>query len=66
MKQNLRHSFLAALALLPAIAVAHPGHSAFDPTVALHPGHAGEYLLVFCGAAGVVFFAVRALLKNRR
>jgi len=66
MKQNLRHSFLAALALLPAIAVAHPGHSAFDPTVAPHPGHAGEYLLVLCGAAGVVFFAVRALLKNRR
>jgi hypothetical protein len=66
MKQNLLRSFIAALTLLPAIAVAHPGHSAFDPTVAPHPGHAGEFLLVLCGAFGLLLYAVRGFLKNRR
>jgi hypothetical protein len=66
MQQNLLRSLLVAFALLPAIAVAHPGHSAFDPTVVPHPGHAGEYLLAFCGVVGAAFFASRVFWKKRR
>jgi hypothetical protein len=66
MQRNLRRFFTIVLALLPIAASAHPGHSAFDPTVAPHPGHAGEYLSVICGAVGVLVVAARAYFKNQR
>ncbi len=43
----LQSLFTASLLLLPALAQAHPGHSAFDPSVGLpHPGHESEWALV--------------------
>jgi hypothetical protein len=45
----------ALVLLLPALAQAHPGHSAFDATAgAPHAGHSGEWasLLVFVALTG--------------
>ena len=66
MQYHLRRSLLAVLALLPSIAVAHPGHSAFDVTVSPHAGHSWEHLVVLCGAIGLLVLAARAFGKGRR
>ena len=50
MKPNfsLRHTAaLLATLLLPTLAEAHPGHSAFDWTVLPHNGHTSEHAVFF-------------------
>jgi hypothetical protein len=47
---------------LPALAFAHPGHSAFDPTQVPHAGHAWEYAVLagaIIGGLALAFFAGR-------
>lgn len=66
MQPQLRRSILATLALLPTLAIAHPGHSAFDPTVAPHAGHSWEHFVVIGGVVGVIAVVVRAIVKRRR
>ena len=66
MHPHARRFLLAALALLPTIAAAHPGHSAFDPTIAPHAGHEWELLLVLGSAIGILAGGIRAFLKARR
>ncbi len=57
---------LAAAVLLPSLASAHPGHSAFDALAGLpHAGHEAEYAVFFVAASLVIAVAVRAW-KNVR
>ena len=59
-----RQLLTTAALLLPSLALAHPGHSAFDPTQMPHAGHTWERLAVIVALA--LAFAVRAALKGRR
>ncbi len=55
------------LSFISALAQAHPGHSAFDPTAAMpHPGHEAEYLVVAGLIAIGLGLSVRSWLKRRR
>jgi hypothetical protein len=57
---------VAAAALLPSLASAHPGHSAFDALSGLpHAGHESEYGMFFLAASAVIALAFRAWLKAR-
>lgn len=42
-----RTAALLVAFLLPTLAQAHPGHSAFDWTVLPHPGHEKDYAVLF-------------------
>ena len=69
MKHTLQKSlFLAAAGLLlPGLAFGHPGHFAFDPTVAPHAGHEiqlGSVLLTV--ALSLALFAAAGWLQSRR
>ena len=66
MQHHLHRLLLAVLALLPSIAAAHPGHSAFDVTISPHAGHSWEYLVVLCGAIALLALVARAFGKGRR
>jgi hypothetical protein len=66
MQYHLHRSIFVVLALLPSIAAAHPGHSAFDVTVTPHAGHSAEHLILLCGAIALLALAVRAFGKGRR
>ncbi len=57
---------LFAAVLLPSLAVAHPGHSAFDPTQMPHAGHEWERLAVAVLLLAALAFAARVILKARR
>lgn len=55
------------LSLVAALAQAHPGHSAFDPSAAMpHPGHESEYVTLAGLIVLAVGFAVRAFVRRRR
>jgi hypothetical protein len=61
-----RQLLMTAALLLPSLALAHPGHSAFDPTQMPHAGHEWERIVVIVAMVVVLAFAVRAVLKGRR
>jgi hypothetical protein len=66
MQYHLHRSLIVVLALLPSMAAAHPGHSAFDVTITPHAGHSWEHLVVLCGAIAFLALAARAFGKGRR
>lgn len=59
--------FTTALAFAPALAHAHPGHSAFDWTVLPHGGHLSEHAFLFTilALATAGFVAYRAASRKR-
>ena len=66
---SIRKLLPALAALSPAIASAHPGHSAFDPTAGLpHAGHESELgtLLLATALTVAVFASARWLAERRR
>lgn len=70
MKQNsfFQRTVAFALLALPQIALAHPGHSAFDASAgAPHPGHSSEWvsLIVFVALTGAVL-GMRAMSRRNR
>jgi hypothetical protein len=58
--------FTLIVLTLPALALAHPGHSAFDPTQRPHTGHAWEYAALIFALAGGWALAAFAGRKSRR
>ena len=68
MKKPTVSASAAALALLPAFAQAHPGHSALDFTASPpHAGHASELgTLLIATALTVALFAGARWLSERR
>lgn len=59
-------AILLGLSLAPALALAHPGHSAFDAAAGMpHPGHEAEYFVIAGLIALPILAAVRAFLKRR-
>jgi hypothetical protein len=68
MKHTL-HKLLAlttAGLLLPSLALAHPGHFAFDPMVAPHGGHEGEIAILLFGVFALAGLALHRRAVNRR
>ncbi len=67
-RMNLRSLFISALALVPALAVAHPGHG--DNALHLHLGlpsssNALDLRLTFAALVlGLVYHAVRAFKRR--